>query len=231
MEKIILESIDHLHLILQKYSRLPHTKYRGQSNEKWPLIPKAGREAFRKIHDSMLFLHWKRRAVGILNKSFSGDIEYLTVAQHTGLPTRLLDWSHSPLVALFFAVNENLELDGAVYFYRTLEKEIDRLNIQNPFNPSLEYYFHLPSSSINRLDNQFGHFSIHKDPCKDFQKICISKNLTKLIIPFQLKHEILLMLNHYGVNFLTIYPDLEGLSKHISWFYENFDLWGDKSPI
>jgi hypothetical protein len=35
----------------------------------------------------------------------------------SGLPTRLLDWTDNPLVACFFAVDENSEDDGVIYAY------------------------------------------------------------------------------------------------------------------
>ena len=49
--------------------------------------------------------------------------------------------------------------------------------------------------------------------------------LEKLIIKKEVKEELMFMLNQYGVNYLTIFLDLEGLSKHLSWFAENYKYW------
>lgn len=231
-----IKNITHLHQLLEKYRTNSGVKYRGQSDECWKLIPKAGREIFNSSNDEDIFNHWKRRAVGMLDKNHENILQYLSIAQHTGLPTRLLDWSHSPLIALFFAVSDDnyKNQDGALFVYNVIKSEtllFDKLNDFNPFDKNLEkeYYFHLPISTINRLDNQFGHFTIHKNPSIPFEDICTKSRLTKYIIPKELKKDILLFLNQYGINYLSIYPDLEGLAKHLSWYYENIETFKSHS--
>jgi FRG domain. len=96
--------------------------YRGHADKSWDLIPKVQRdfigmeeELFRK--ERFLTNNFQTRASIFISPKprlddFSG---WLTLMQHYGLPTRLLDWSRSPLVALYFAVSNNNEKDACVW--------------------------------------------------------------------------------------------------------------------
>ena len=49
--------------------------------------------------------------------------------------------------------------------------------------------------------------------------------LEKIIIDKSYRNELRHVLNHYGINEFSLFPDLDGLSKHVNWFMENYNYW------
>jgi hypothetical protein len=86
--------------------------FRGQANAKWDLVP----AIFRRpdFDESSMFHHFQIRAPEY-RSSHRSVFDWLCLMQHYNLPTRLLDWSESVLVALFFAAQGSGKIDGKVY--------------------------------------------------------------------------------------------------------------------
>jgi FRG domain len=223
MKEYILNNADSLHELLVKYRKSTWWKFRGQSNIKWPLIPKAGRPAYKTNSDVEFFNHWKRRAIAHLDKEINTEWELLSIAQHTGLPTKLLDWTHNPLVAFFFACIENEKVDGVVYAYDPNAKIISEE--VSPFKLKTKIGYYQPSSSSLRIINQLGHFTVHSPASLEMNESNANGKLERIVVSKKIKKEVVFMLNQYGVNYLTLFPDLEGLSKHLCFFAENSSYW------
>jgi hypothetical protein len=118
MREVRVASFSDLHEALAKYRRDTYWAFRGHSDLSWLLIPKAGRPPYLSVDDLSALADWKRRAVELTTIHMVDEWDWLALAQHHRLPTRLLDWSHNPLVAAFFAAEHAGESDCVVYAHR-----------------------------------------------------------------------------------------------------------------
>src|SRR5882762_8533598 len=96
--------------------------FRGVTSVRHTLIPSVGRQRdgynYSVNIEKALFDQFKREALPFLAARPQNDWEWLALAQHYGVPTRLLDWSESPSVSLFFAVWGNDDEDAGLYIIR-----------------------------------------------------------------------------------------------------------------
>jgi hypothetical protein len=80
--------------------------FRGQAVAKWKLQPSIMRHPHSSDDEVVLLKKFKQNAVPLIDVVPTGEAEWLFLMQHHSVPTRLLDWTESPLVALYFAVAE-----------------------------------------------------------------------------------------------------------------------------
>jgi hypothetical protein len=157
----------------------------------------------------------------------------MTDMQHFSCPTRLLDWSESPYIALYFAVNENFEKDGAIFLW-------DYLRYRDKMNCKYKNHRDLKSKDIlvhtdydfldiiyslrknNRIVRQQGSFSISNNILRYHDDVIIEafeneevSGLFKIIIPKELKLECLAKLRTMNISAETLFPGLDGLGRSI----------------
>lgn len=206
--------------------------FRGQPLDK-PLIPKIGRLKFRNRksvadNERKLFEEFKRLSIPYIRTTYPGNNwEWLALAQHHGLPTRLLDWSTNPLAALWFAVRSepNGKEKGVVWVFITSENDIiEDVETTDPFCLKKTRLFK-PNIVAERINAQTGWFSAHKfDTNKSkftpFERNAVYKNrLIKFVIGAEHFSDFRYDLDRFGVNRSTMFPDLDGLASHIQWLY------------
>jgi hypothetical protein len=214
--------------------------FRGQSDGSKPPRPSVFRKS-RKEQDLTTF--FIQRAAMYTNKLLPrSSAQWLSLMQHVGLPTRLLDWTESALAALYFAVAPEEDHDGAVWLLDPIE--LNKLsNIVNlpssdsdPVKRSYELAFggNSPSNPPNfpiavspthvhiRMAVQRGRFTIHGEDQRSFVEqfknhpFSDDGRLVKLIIQSAARKGIKQDLDLLGINHATLFPDLDGLAKELT---------------
>jgi hypothetical protein len=89
--------------------------YRGQAKSEWKLVPSLARtDGFMQAEPTSIKV-FKQRARPYLTSIPSNEWEWLFLMQHYRVETRLLDWTESPLTALYFALSENKNDEAALW--------------------------------------------------------------------------------------------------------------------
>lgn len=219
----VIDSFGSLHAELARFRRDNRWMFRGQASAEWLLVPKAGREPYKRRNDLDLLSAWSRRAAEFLSPLPANIWERMALAQHHGLPTRLLDWSYNPLVAAFFACAEAPDSDGVIYCFRAEDRVNSEVAQPEKLKRVMKYR---PVVVASRIARQSGLFTIHPDPETPLEDAIGKKDdIEFILIAANYKRDLIFELNQYGVNRLTLMGDLDGLSSHMRWAVENSEYW------
>lgn len=225
MKEVIINTFEEYHNELSSWPSQTRYYFRGHSRSYYELVPSLGRSTDRTGYydEKRLIKEFKNQAIAYLDKLPNNDWEWLALAQHHGLPTRLLDWTTNPLVALYFAVKDDIDLEkeksinseydgsSAVYFLIFKTPPLDISEIKTPLEYENAAIF-WPPHTTPRIKAQSGVLTIQPDPTIPFQ---YGNRLTKYIIPYNLRTKFRSILNNYGIHDSSMFPDLDGLAKHL----------------
>jgi hypothetical protein len=195
--------------------------FRGQRDGSHAPVPKIDRQQFRAYrdqrgwtrehHERRLLVDFKKGARPHVRVEPENDWEWLAVGQHHGLATCLLDWSASPLAALFFAVDSAEAPDhSAVWCYHHTGKSWMSDVNRDPFKIVAITSFWPPHVSP-RITVQGGCFTAHPDP--QAEPVAPRPGELRRIV---IQHGVRLVLRRdllkIGLNRAALFPDLDGIA-------------------
>jgi hypothetical protein len=209
--------------------------FRGQSGCGRALVPSAFRGR-RSEDEAMMNARFRLHAPTRYAACPAQDDlpRWLCVMQHFGLPTRLLDWTESPLAALFFASSQYGATDDATVWMldpgslnRAIGEKSAVLLGHEATRPLIEEAFFAteprdlavavvgPDVDL-RMSLQHSVFTLHGDGTPLEERPDVDSFLSKLVIPAAARQRVASDLEMLGVRRSTLFPDLENLARELA---------------
>lgn len=239
-----------------KWGLLPSILRNKNQPSKYPLIDTADMQVFREARileifveysdqiglripgDSIHFrdevLNTQRLDQYVLDPSkwpSSDWFEVMAFAQHHSVPTRLLDWSHRPYVAAYFASSTAL----VNYSEKDLTDELaiwvmnyELINLYRDIK-----IVKVPTSITPHLSAQSGLFTVHPHHgvrgqpfsvkgLEEYFSILPNTPLLKLTLPLSEAVNLYKLCHKAGYTAATIYPSADGVGKAVN---DSMNLW------
>ncbi|MCH5254293.1 MAG: FRG domain-containing protein [Lachnospiraceae bacterium] len=245
MDKLLANSFEEVYKIVleikQEHFKNTEMWFRGQGLNTYLLKPSLFRTKNGVKKERELFYEYVRLATGI-GLTRNNDWENLIDMQHYGVPTRLLDWTSNLGIALYFATTSSIN-DFPMSLYIMDPLGLNELSMKNEIpiltNKTVElsyidnyinrkpfparYPIAVKCDNINsRVKAQSGMFTIHGDEDNDEEIDIITSLLDKksyiykIEISYKAHSSIKEYLDITGINDYTIFPDIQGIARHLS---------------
>lgn len=236
----LINNIETIRSTNRKGDVVEHLWYRGQGNCTWRLIPSIQRTDLSEEEERHLANDFYICASHIMGDvPERGNYPYwIALMQHYGLPTRVLDWSQSPLVALYFALKPVVDADACIWVLRPgalnarmgdkslhpIDSKTVQRMLQSAFigHEDSEIPSILACYSVGndrRMYVQQSCFTVHHSRDVDLEELEQESIVHRLVIPKENKKILYQQLSILGIRQSTLFPDLDHISHDLKQMY------------